>query len=1511
MRRRPYIRFFISSTFADMERERNLLKSVFDSLREDYGRRGWQIDYVDLRWGISDEASADNRTMRICLEELHRSREMSPRPNFILLLGERYGWMPLPETLSAEEYNGLYGEATLDEMGYLERWYDFDSNALPDGRYELRRRDTYSRDCHEFDYAERGLRSLLDRYGRRHAGSRFVFDRSATEQEIREGLLGDAEAQREHVIGYVRTLSGVPADVAASFTEKDADLRGRLGRLRDEITATVEPDLLYRESNISYGDYQNESFAKRFTEAMTARLRRVIDAEIARNSAGGIDDELDVHRTFAAEESARFFGREIELQRLRNYIDTDGPQTPLRIVAPSGTGKSALSARIVDLYSRPGSPVTVVPIFCGHTFATTGVVELGETLKRILADLTRTAYKPEPINYAGTDRLWSIALSVSSGFYKLPAERRFLFVIDALDQVNCHEDELRHLVNMIPACEKKALPANVRIIFSTTDEQRWDHACSHQRFELPDMRMESGSLVSHSLRLNGRRLTSEQWMSVNAALLQADMRPVYLTLLGSYLSVLRSSQPTGEIPVTFEGLLLHYIAELSRPERHGRRMVEMALALILNSGYGIYLSDLDDMLAMDDELNGAFRARSHHDWQSGDEPRLPSIYRSRLYHDLQPLLRMRHSEAGEVVTVYHNAIREVIEAMLDRDVDIASRRILYDYYNRIWSRGHAVALRNLTHAASILVDRNNYVGDFSLMYKHLTDCNYLFEFYSRFGAAVNSSFDEALLAAGGFRGKEAEELRLLRNDLTSMPQAPVSELRERAVNLHPHHFLTREVLRRHGGKGIMRDCLSDSTLDSTVIYRREHCGRFPILIDGGKRLLHRLSDGCRLVDTQFETAIDNDYSLPFDPDDPMAASDNGLILVYWHRGRLQFVDLLGKIGPLNTASTGPRVMGLYNCVRPKWISMTPNGRLIFTENEEAGILMFSVADDWKISVATIAIKGSKKGNVSSDGLSLWVQLSGDKIDLNEPRKKLYDYFRRLSLETWRLNSLDLPMASGNAPTSFHEHAGRLTIYNTDGTAIRYLVKNDERGVYFTFDDIISTYFVDSATYDGSIGFCARRGVVFDLKAQETLVAKDSDGYSAANSLSVDTSGTNIVASFGIRNTSYMVRSLLRVRRKDEFYGADYKMIPMPRDYDLVSCSAVSPDGSRYSMATVGLADYINQYKTIFGTGPLYGSGKIHNWTVGLPICRTVFSRDSRYAAYVCGNWASEVAPWFFVTATEGGLVASFASEVIKDEDGGCFARPTILMSDDNRFVMVSNENPGTRGQLFFDLIDGKVMFLDMPTTDKPQKCHTVYDPVGDRWLVAYGGCLREVRAHAGGLDARILVTSGYLRKPEAVAVDGSELYETEPDGTLYARNLTTGAVRKTADDVETLYVAADGRHLYLLGERRLRLTDLNGDEVEVAWFARPVVKSAVCSRGVVVIDADNDVHFYKPSADTGIGVIGEDMTAVARRRYNLKDKILDEHPTVVCPHCGNVMRHDGGQTALCTGCLEFINVINR
>ncbi len=39
--------------------------------------------------------------MQICFEELHRAQEASPEPNFLILLGDKYGWRPLPETITA------------------------------------------------------------------------------------------------------------------------------------------------------------------------------------------------------------------------------------------------------------------------------------------------------------------------------------------------------------------------------------------------------------------------------------------------------------------------------------------------------------------------------------------------------------------------------------------------------------------------------------------------------------------------------------------------------------------------------------------------------------------------------------------------------------------------------------------------------------------------------------------------------------------------------------------------------------------------------------------------------------------------------------------------------------------------------------------------------------------------------------------------------------------------------------------------------------------------------------------------------------------------------------------------------------------------------------------------------------------------------------------------------------------------------------------------------------------
>ena len=87
---RREIRVFISSTFRDMQEERELLvKKVFPELRRICDERFVSFTEVDLRWGITEEEAAEGKVLPICLEEIHTCR-----PYFIGILGERYGWIP-------------------------------------------------------------------------------------------------------------------------------------------------------------------------------------------------------------------------------------------------------------------------------------------------------------------------------------------------------------------------------------------------------------------------------------------------------------------------------------------------------------------------------------------------------------------------------------------------------------------------------------------------------------------------------------------------------------------------------------------------------------------------------------------------------------------------------------------------------------------------------------------------------------------------------------------------------------------------------------------------------------------------------------------------------------------------------------------------------------------------------------------------------------------------------------------------------------------------------------------------------------------------------------------------------------------------------------------------------------------------------------------------------------------------------------------------------------------------
>lgn len=105
------VRVFISSTFRDMQAERDhLVRFVFPKIREQLLARRIHLVDIDLRWGVT----SDQDVLSVCQEIIDACR-----PRFLCMLGGRYGWVPpgLTRSITADEIH--YGALNcLGQHGY-------------------------------------------------------------------------------------------------------------------------------------------------------------------------------------------------------------------------------------------------------------------------------------------------------------------------------------------------------------------------------------------------------------------------------------------------------------------------------------------------------------------------------------------------------------------------------------------------------------------------------------------------------------------------------------------------------------------------------------------------------------------------------------------------------------------------------------------------------------------------------------------------------------------------------------------------------------------------------------------------------------------------------------------------------------------------------------------------------------------------------------------------------------------------------------------------------------------------------------------------------------------------------------------------------------------------------------------------------------------------------------------------------------------------------------------------
>ena len=109
---------FVSSTFADMQAERDYLEShVFPLINDELKKYAITLRVIDLRSGINtldtSGESQEEKVIRVCLDEINRSK-----PFFLGLLGNRYGTRPKAADLRGYARNYPDQSITAIEISY-------------------------------------------------------------------------------------------------------------------------------------------------------------------------------------------------------------------------------------------------------------------------------------------------------------------------------------------------------------------------------------------------------------------------------------------------------------------------------------------------------------------------------------------------------------------------------------------------------------------------------------------------------------------------------------------------------------------------------------------------------------------------------------------------------------------------------------------------------------------------------------------------------------------------------------------------------------------------------------------------------------------------------------------------------------------------------------------------------------------------------------------------------------------------------------------------------------------------------------------------------------------------------------------------------------------------------------------------------------------------------------------------------------------------------------------------
>jgi len=627
-------RVLFISTFIDFVKEREIFEEVIFPYIKKYAiKEGINIEYIVPGYGISETFYLKQSFIEDHIKSIKNTIQKYQTFS-ISLLGQRYGWIPLPYQIDKLLFEDILYHNDIEKRSLLLEWYMLDSNTIPNS-YTLKPRvnQTINPDIW-----------------------------TPIEDKLREAINYNAMSNPSGI----KLLSSTNFEVNA--ISKYQNIHNRLCIIKDIVEPEGATQVFFKNEclnkfkhllRLKCNNIDDVNYYETYTENTISYLKEWVHyLHKTKKVLTPLEKELLEQSKFMLYKLINFFGREEELEMILKYIESTNIQ-PFLITGEAASGKSSLLAKSITRVEAKKSFKLIYRFIDGSTYSS------------FLEDMLLSIFEELHIDI----KIKSKEENIEEFYHRISIALKNISedVIIFLDSI----DKLDNLM-WLPI----SLPTNLKIIISLTKKDSSFHYEFIQSklnyknilyLNTPN-KIEIKQVLSNLLLSESRSLTNFQFDFVLKHILESSYPYIYLKIAFEEIKTWKSSTLHITLPNSLEEMFVQYLKYLNSIG-HSSTIVNRLLSYLIASEHGLSEEDIIVLLNNDKEILDESNKNNMYAINNS----LPYSIINRLLLDLQPFLKETMINGEKLINIEQKLIYKIIfeEIYIKQKIYIHTKLVNY------------------------------------------------------------------------------------------------------------------------------------------------------------------------------------------------------------------------------------------------------------------------------------------------------------------------------------------------------------------------------------------------------------------------------------------------------------------------------------------------------------------------------------------------------------------------------------------------------------------------------------------------------------------------------------------------------------------------------------------------------------------------------------------------------------------------------------------------------------------